>query len=182
MAVLRRTACLLLSLGFVVLSPGGAAASGEALTEAQVKAGFLYNFAQFVEWPARISDDGSFVIGVIGNAKFGVALDQLKGRDVNGRKIAIRVVDEQDDLAGCAILFIASPDDRATASALARVGSLAVLTVGESARFTKLGGIVRLYKENERLRFEVNVSRAQLAGLRISSKMLGLAKITKEGS
>ena len=58
----------------------------------------------------------------------------------------------------------------------------AVLTVGESARFTKLGGIIRLYKENEKLRFEINVSRAQLAGLRISSKMLGLAKITKEAS
>ena len=89
-------------------------------------------------------------------------------------------MDEQDDIAGFAMLFIAAPDDRATASALARVGSSPVLTVGESERFTKLGGIIRLYKENEKLRFEINVSRAQLAGLRISSKMLGLAKITKE--
>jgi hypothetical protein len=57
-----------------------------------------------------------------------------------------------------------------------------VLTVGDSARFTKLGGIIRLYKENDRLRFEVNVSRAQSAGLRIRPKMLGLARITREGS
>jgi hypothetical protein len=57
-----------------------------------------------------------------------------------------------------------------------------VLTVGGSARVTKLGGIIRLCKENDKLRFEVNVSRAQSAGLRIRPKMLGLARITREGS
>ena len=157
-------------------------ANGAALTEAQLKAGFLYNFAQFVEWPLRSADDDSFVIGVIGDVNFDGALEQMKGREVNGRKIAVQFIDEQDDVTGCAILFIAAPDDRATASALARVGSSPVLTVGESARFTKLGGIIRLYKEHDKLRFEVNVSRAQSAGLRISSKMLGLARITKGGA
>jgi hypothetical protein len=180
MAVLTRRALLGCGVAMGVLG-AWIGASGAALTEAQLKAGFLYNFAQFVEWPAR-SDDDAFVIGVMGNVNFDGALEQMKGRDVNGRKIDVQFVDEQDDVSGCAILFIAAPDDRATASALARVGRSPVLTVGESARFTKLGGIIRLYKENDKLRFEVNVTRAQSAGLRISSKMLGLARITKEGS
>ena len=181
MAVLIRRG--LLAFGFAVCVLGTwMGASGAALTEAQLKAGFLYNFAQFVEWPARRVDEDAFVIGVMGDVNFDGALEQMKGRDVNGRKIDVQFVDEQDDVSGCAILFIAAPDDRATASALARVGSSPVLTVGESARFTKLGGIIRLYKENDKLRFEVNVARAQSAGLRISSKMLGLARITKEGS
>ena len=112
-------------------------------------------------------NDDPFVIGVMGDVNFDGALEQMQGREVNGRKIAVQFVDEQDDVSGCAILFITAPDDRAKAT---------------PARFTKLGGIIRLYKENDRLRFEVNVSRAQSAGLRISSKMLGLARITKEGS
>jgi len=181
MAVLRRQ--VLLVLVFVLCLPGTwSGANSAALTEAQLKAGFLYNFAQFVEWPTPTVEDDPFVISVMGDVNFDGALEQMQGREVNGRKIAVQFVDEQDDVSGCAILFIAAPDDRATASALARVGGSPVLTVGESARFTKLGGIIRLYKENDRLRFEVNVSRAQSAGLRISSKMLGLARITKERS
>ena len=180
MAVLTRRALLVLGLIVCVLATWSGTNSG-AVTEAQLKAGFLYNFAQFVEWPATAPDD-ELVIGVMGDVNFDGALEQMRGREVNGRKIDVQFVEERDDVSGCAILFIAAPDDRATASALARVGSSPVLTVGESARFTKLGGIIRLYKENDKLRFEVNVARAQSAGLRISSKMLGLARITKEGS
>ena len=179
MAVLKRPALLALGLLLCVLGTW-LRVSGAVLTEAQLKAGFLYNFAQFVEWPAQNGED--FVIAVMGDVNFDGALQQMQGREVNGRRIAVQFVDEQDDVSSCAILFIAAPDDRSTASALARVGTAPVLTVGESARFTKLGGIIRLYKENDKLRFEVNVNRAQSAGLRISSKMLGLARIMKEGS
>jgi hypothetical protein len=180
MAVLIRRALLVIGLVVCALATWGGASSA-TVTEAQLKAGFLYNFAQFVEWPTN-GTGNELVIGVMGDVNFDGALEQMRGREVNGRKIDVQFVDEQDDVSGCAILFIAAPDDRATASALARVGGSPVLTVGESARFTKLGGIIRLFKESDKLRFEVNVTRAQTAGLRISSKMLGLARITKEGS
>jgi hypothetical protein len=180
MAVLIRRSLLAIGVTACGLATWSGASSA-SVTEAQLKAGFLYNFAQFVEWPGNEPAD-EFVIGVMGDVNFDGALEQMRGREVNGRKIDVQFVDEQDDVSGCEILFIAAPDDRATASALARVGHSPVLTVGESVRFTKLGGIIRLYKDNDKLRFEVNVTRAQSAGLRISSKMLGLARITKEGS
>ena len=180
MALLRRTVFRALGCALFVLGAWCAALSAP-LTEAQLKAGFLYNFAAFVEWPLRVPNDGALVIGVIGDANFIDVLEEMKGREVNGRKIAIRLVDEHDDINGCAILFIAAPDDRATVSALARVGTSPVLTVGESPRFTKLGGIIRLYRENEKLRFEINIARAEQARLHISSKLLGLAKVTRDG-
>ena len=119
-------------------------------------------------------------MAVLGDDFFAFALRQINGRLANGRKIAVKNVDESDDLARTSILYIALPDDRAAAAALARVARSPVLTVGESPRFTQIGGIVRLYSEDARLRFEINVSRSQQIDLRISSKLLGLAKIVKE--
>ena len=108
MAVLSRQ--VLLVLVFVLCVPGTwSGANSAALTEAQLKAGFLYNFAQFVEWPTPTVEDDPFVIGVMGDVNFDGALEQMQGREVNGRKIAVQFVDEQDDVSGCAILFIAAP-------------------------------------------------------------------------
>ena len=174
---------VLLSFGLLLaMALPALPASGKPLTEAQVKAGYLYNFALFVDWPPAAFDARTLVIGVIGDADFRGALDQMNGRVANGRTIAVRVIDAEDDIAGIAMLFVAEPDDRVAASVLARVGRSPILTVGESARFTKLGGVIRLYKEDGKLRFEVNVSRAEGSGLRISSRMLGLARITRQDS
>jgi hypothetical protein len=167
-------------IGLVVVVGISAPASPAPITEAQVKAGFLYNFAMFVEWPAGLRADEPLVIAVLGEERFAGALKQIEGRIVNGRKIAVKFVDQSDDLTDCAILYISAADDRSAAAALSRVGGAPVLTVGEAGRFTELGGIVRLYTENSKLRFEINVTRSQRAKLRISSKLLGLARIVRE--
>ena len=132
-----------------------------------------------IEWPAASAGE-PLLIGVLGDELFSVALRQLDGRIANGRQIVVKAVDESDDLASSSILYIGLRDDRSAAAALARVARSPVLTVGERARFTQNGGIVRLYTEASRLRFEINLSRSRQIDLRISSKLLGLAKIVKE--
>lgn len=178
MAILNRFT--IAALVTVVVTFGAATdVATTPLTEAQIRAGFLYNFAMFVEWPAASAGE-PLLIGVLGDELLSVALKQLDGRIANGRRIAVKAVDESDDLASSSILYIGLRDDRSATAALSRVARSPVLTVGESARFTQIGGIVRLYTEASRLRFEINLSRSRQIDLRISSKLLGLAKIMKE--
>jgi hypothetical protein len=178
MALLNRFTVAILVAAAVAWG-GAVDVATSAPTEAQVRAGYLYNFAMFVEWPAAQAQE-PLTIAVLGDDFFAFALRQINGRLANGRKIVVKNVDESDDLARTSILYIASADDRAAAAALSRVARSPVLTVGESPRFTQIGGIVRLYTDESRLRFEINVSRSQQTDLRISSKLLGLAKIVKE--
>ncbi len=178
MALLRHVLAILLAvqaLGF-----NGTLAAAD-LTDAQLRAGLLYNFAQFVEWPATAKADETLLVGVLGDDFLAAgALHAIAGRKVNGRKVVVRAVDGSDDLERLAILYIGADDDRAVAAALARVARAPVLTVGDNPRFTKLGGIVRLYVDGAKARFEINVGRSQQCDLRISSKLLNLARIMGE--
>lgn len=176
MAILNRcaaAACLLL----VVSSVHGAAANG--LTDAQIRAGYLYNFSMFVDWPVTVTANGTLLVGVMGDDAFATTLQMIDGRTANGRKIVVRAFDESDDLRRAGILYIGVSDDRSAAALLTRVASAPVLTVGAAPRFAEMGGVVRFYTDESKLRFEINVTRAQQLDLRISSKLLSLAKIVK---
>ena len=178
MALLRRLPVVVLAL----VALGWRAVLAADLTDAQLRAGYLYNFAQFVEWP-QAAPAAPMLVGVIGDEAFAAAaLRLLEGRTAGGRKIVVRALDGSDELERAAMLYIGLDDDRAVATTLARIGRAPVLTVGDSPRFTELGGIVRLYSEGAKLRFEINVNRSQQSDLRISSKLLNLARIVKDPS
>jgi hypothetical protein len=151
----------------------------EPLTEAQARAGFLYNCAMFIEWPTSSGlDAGENVIGVIGAPAVIALLVDMQGRKVNGRTLRIRALRPGDDPRGLQILFV-GVDPRAAQGVLDRIGDAPIVTVGEHDDFTAKGGVVRLYTEQDRLRFEINMTRAEQEGLRVSAKMLGLAKIVR---
>jgi hypothetical protein len=155
-------------------------AASAPLTEAQVRAGVLFNFATFVKWP----DDDSianrpFVIGVLGADAVGDALREIQGRPVKGRRLEVRRITHDADGRLCHILYVPSAADN-WQTIVSEVKREPVLTIGEHAQFTERGGVIRLYAEDSRLRFEINVTRAQQAHLQISSKLLGLAKIVRE--
>lgn len=178
MAILRRFTIAALVSG-VAMCGAAAEVTTSVPTAAQIRTGYLYNFAMFVEWPA-VQAGQPLIVGVLGDDTFAFALQQIDGRKANGRTIVVKRVDEADDLGRTSILYIGSDDDRIASAALARVSRSPVLTIGASPRFTQIGGIIRLYYEEARLRFEINVSRSQENDLRISSKLLGLAKVVKE--
>jgi hypothetical protein len=171
----RRNAATLLSALLLFTVPAHGA--GTLLTEAQAKAGFLYNCALFVQWPVAAAKD-EIRVGIIGSERVASVADTMQGRQVNGRTLRIRMVGPGDDLRQFHIVFFGS-GIRVSSEQMAILRDQPVLTVGESRDFTTTGGVVRLYTDDERLRFEINMTRVEGAGLQVSAKMLGLATIVR---
>lgn len=170
----RRLAVLAGAMALALACPArdAAARDAQAVSEIQVRAAFLFNFAKFVEWQP---DSGPIVIGIAGDAALGeVVADTVRGRTVAERRLEVRQLAATDSPEGCHLLFIGnlSPDD--ASALLARVRG-AVLTVGATARFLRDGGMVRIFIEDQRLRFQVNRRQTEAAGVKISSQLLSLA-------
>jgi hypothetical protein len=168
--------CLLPVLAF------NPSARAQSVSEYEVKAVFLYNFAKFVEWPPDLSSNVNepFVIGIVGRDPFGDAVEQsLLRNTLNGRALAIRRFKREQDARGCQILFISASERKRLQALLASLQGDPVLTVGDTENFAKAGGVIAFTLEDNRVRFEINVDAAQRAGLRISSKLLSLAKIVR---
>ena len=148
------------------------ATAQEVTAEYRVKAAYLYNFVKFVEWPALQSS--VLTICVAGRNPFGPVLDDLvRGEVVAGRRLESRVILEP--MPGCHALFIAQGAN--TAVYLRAVRGQPILTVGEEPGFISSGGIARFYIDGGHVRFEINPMAAGQAGLRISSRLLRLARI-----
>jgi hypothetical protein len=161
----------------------------EALSEYQVKAAYLFNFLKFVEWPENSFTDplAPIVIGVVGEDPFGNALPQVViGKTVQGRDLVIRIYHAGEDLRGAHILFISASERKRLPTILSGLHGSSVLTVADTAGFLDAGGMIQFLNENGRVRFAVNVDATGRAKLKMSSKLLSLAKVAggngKEGS
>lgn len=169
----RSAVAVLLAVGLL-----GRAAAQQA-TEDEIKAAFLFNFANFVEWPSTSFADPSapLVIGVAGENNIADALDKAaRGKTVNGRSLAIKRLKRTDDLRLLHVLFVGEADSAQIRRMLDAVKGQSTLTVGDGERFDALGGIITVFTEDRRVRFDINVDNAARAQLRISSKLLALAK------
>jgi YfiR/HmsC-like len=168
--------CLALA-GHVLILAGPPAQS--SADEYQVKAAFLFNFTKFVEWPPEaFSDpDAPFVITVFGDDLLNDSLETVNGKLVHNRRLLIRRVKEVQDIGKSHVLFVGLLAKKELARVLAASEGRSMLTVGEDGVFIQSGGIINFVRENNRLRFEVNVSAAERAGLKISSRLLALARI-----
>jgi hypothetical protein len=148
----------------------------------QVKAAFIYNFVQFVEWPASAfhSDSSPITIGILGDNLFGNALERaVQGKTVKGRSLAVRYFSRIDDLSPCQVLFVSSSDQNFLAALHDKLRDKNVLSIGESEQSIWAGGVIRFYDEDNKIRFEINLEAAGQARLKISSKLLRLAKISR---
>jgi hypothetical protein len=148
--------------------------------EYQVKAVFLFNFIQFVEWPEGVFTEANspMYIGVLGDDPFGQALDEVvKGESIGGRSLAVVRSRRLEELAGCHLIFISKSETRRLDNVLAQLGSRPVLTVSELDGFANRGGMIAFYSEGKRIRFEINPGVAKRVDLKISSELLGLGRI-----
>ncbi|HEY5838564.1 MAG TPA: YfiR family protein [Pyrinomonadaceae bacterium] len=148
-------------------------------SEYQVKAAFLYNFAKFVDWPgdALGNSNAPLIIGVMGDDPFGGALDQaISGKTINGRSLQVRRLRWGHDLRSCHILFISSSERKRLPQIIQSLRGASVLTVGDMGQFNQQGGIINFILEANKVRFEINSRGADQARLKISSKLLSLAK------
>ena len=179
----RRLGLLAMALGIFAAAP--LPAQPGAVKEYHIKALFLFNFIQFVEWPddAFSSADAPLVIGVLGDDPFGEVLDEVvRGETIKNRPISVKRSHRLSDLAGCQLIFISRSESRRLEETLRELENRPVLTVGETDRFAHRGGIIAFYPDGKKVRFEINPSTARRVGLKISSELLGLGKIAAPDS
>lgn len=144
----------------------------------QVKAAFLYNFTRFISWPptAFRSANSPFIIGIIGNDPFGHYINEIvRGEKVGNHPIVIQRYYNLKDIVNCHLLFVNREQN--VRDILSTVGQRNILTVSESDNFTHQGGMISFYKENNKVRFMVNLESSRAANIEISSKLLSIAKI-----
>jgi hypothetical protein len=146
-------------------------------TEYEVKAAYLYNFGKFVEWPAKArTADDSFTICVLGQDPFGTTFDTtIAGESISGRKVVIKRVAKPQDALSCRILFISSSEESRLKEIVATLDTASVLTVSDIPQFTRRGGMIQFVVEANKVRFEVNLTIAERAGLILSSQLLKVA-------
>jgi hypothetical protein len=161
----------------------GAAESYATPKEAQIMAAFLYNFTKFVEWPPEQFGDAAapIVLGIFGDSPIQAELVVVvSGRKVNGRELVVKRVATVLEVANAHVVFVGAAEESRFAGILPAIKDWGVLTVGESTEFLDDGGMVRLFLEAQRLRFEINIRAAQRANLKVSSQLQKLAAIVRK--
>ena len=166
---------------FLLLPGGGTNLFAQATSkEYQIKAAFLFNFMQFVEWPPTVfkNADDPFRIGVLGQDPFNAALeDTVQGETISNHKIIVEHAMQVDDLKNCQLIFISKSEKKHVAEILSALDDKPVLTVSEIEGFAERGGGINFYLEGNKVRFEVNPDAARHDGLKVSSQLLNLGKI-----
>jgi hypothetical protein len=165
----------------VGLAPGQAQVSRES----DVKAVFLLNFAQFVEWPldAFQDSDAPFVIGILGSDPFENTLDQIVQKErVRSRPVSVEHYRRVDEATSCHILFISPSETRRLPLILRALQGRPILTVSDVDGFARQGGMIRFVTENAKVRLLINNDAARAARLVISTKLLRLAEVLPSAS
>lgn len=166
-------------LGLLLLgSTLGGQVLGQEVSEYQLKSALLYNFALFTEWPPEALPDARSPLTycIIGEDPFGAALDALKEKQVNNRRIEIRRISRADAASGCHVLFISRSEQDNVEHILDALGARPVLTIMDQEGMAQRGVMVNLFLDNRRIGFEINAEAARRARLALSSKMLRLAR------
>jgi len=161
----------------VVITPLYAAANDEPQPIDKVKAAFVFKFAKFCEWPEDAAPtDDAFRIGIAASGSMVEALRQaLKGKTINDLPIELVVSESPGALAECHIVFFGEDDEDRNEEILREVTKHPVLTIGDGSSFIEQGGIIHLFQQNNKLRFDIHLDVAKQANLKISSKVLDLA-------
>jgi hypothetical protein len=168
--------CAVLALLFSL--PALAQTEGRA-AEIQIKAAFLYKFGGFVEWPPKAfaEPDAPFIIGVLGADILAGELEQLvSGRTVHDRRVAVRRLRRSDSLAGLHVLFVGQSEDARLPEILQAARGQAVLLVTESEGALAQGSMINFVTVADKVRFDVALPPAERGQLKISSRLLGVAR------
>jgi hypothetical protein len=171
---------LLRAICALVVGLARCAGQDAASTEYQVKAAYLFNFAKFVEWPAGAfrTPNSPLVICVLGSNPFGSELEgSIAGKTVGGRRLEITHLPRGLDASACQIVFIPSSEKGQVREILQRLTGTNALTVADTSGFIDDGGMINFVWEGDRVRFEANVDAAEHAHLRLSARLLTVAKL-----
>lgn len=167
-----------LLIGAALLAPGTGFAQAARSGEAQIKAAFLYKFGGFVEWPSgAFAAGGPFAIGVLGADPVAAELEQISaGRTVQGRPVSVRRLRRGEAPAGLHVLFVGRDEAARLPEILAAAKDQALLVVTESDSALPRGSMINFVAVDDKVRFDVAPPAAERSQLRISSRLLAVAR------
>jgi hypothetical protein len=181
--VLRAGAGLALTLAICV-GLNRPAHAGAAPDPNATKADMLWNIAKFVQWPeaSLLQSHGQIIFTILGEDDLAAELaNLLSTKTINGKPVFVRFARRAQDAQGSQILYVAASEVVHIDAVLAEVGESPVLTVADSPAFAAHGGMVGFATESDHVRFEINLGHAERSGLRISAKLLALARVVDSG-
>jgi hypothetical protein len=155
------------------------------VSEYQVKATYLYNFGRFVQWPpdATAAKGDSFSICVLGQDPFGPSLDStLTGETLDGKPLAVKRISTARDAGECRVLFISSTEENHLKEILLVLNESSILTVSDMPAFSRRGGMIQFVLEGDKVRFEINLTKAESAKLTLSSELLKVATTVRKNA
>lgn len=175
-----RIICLVFALAPALFWPLWA--QSQVLSEPQLKAAFLFNFTKFVEWPAAAFRNGQspITLCIVGEDPFGKILDDIvKGQTVEGRSLAVKRLNQIPRDDSCQVAYLGGLDKARAEHAIDAIKTLPILTVGESGSGDP-GTVILLVKEDNQVRFNINLEAADRGGIKLSARLLRLAKTVHE--
>ncbi len=181
---MRFCATCIFALILALLLAGDGRAADSQPTEYQLKAAYLYHFAQFVDWPSAAFPESNspLIIGVLGDNPFGNdLLRTVAGKILNNHPLAVKEYRSLAELTNsCHILFISSSEKKHLPEIFGALKGTSTLTVSENIdHVTEDGGMISFVLEGEKIRFQINETTVEKAGLKMSFKLLSLAsKVT----
>jgi hypothetical protein len=161
------------------MTVGAASLFGQEVSEYQVKAAYVYNFARFVQWPERAFSDSSAPLELCVFSRSPILPDlqlTIRGKAINGRTIRVTPVENAEQGGACHVLFFSYHESGQFRDVLARLQDTSVLTVGEGKDFVRQGGMINFVVVDDRVQFDVNQTAAERAGISISSRLLTVAR------
>jgi hypothetical protein len=179
-----RWALAVVLLQFACITPTLSADEKSIPLERSVKAAFLYKFLSYVEWPeSATGPTGSpLTIGVVGADDIAAELSKaIQDRSVNNRPLAVKRLNDGDSLAGIQVLFIGGSDSARLERWLKPAQARSVLTVTEAEDSAK-SGVINFVPVDGRIRFDVSLEAAERTNLKLSSRMLSVARVVQKGT
>jgi hypothetical protein len=177
-----RTLLLSFVLALGAMAPGSAPAES-GTGEYDVKAAFLLNFARLVEWPEDAFSDARspFTVGLLGVGESSEQVQEfLDGKSVGSHEVVAQPIESAEEAAGFHMLFVGAASEAGAGEVAGAIGGAPVLLVGESDGFATSGGAINFFTDDNKIRFEINPRAAEAAGLRVSSRLLRVAKIVSD--
>ena len=152
-----------------------------ATVEYEVKAAFIHNFTQFIDWPPEAfeGEKSPFRIGILGSGLIDKPLMNLNGKKVDRRSLEISRVQNLDEVSQYHAIFLNPSGNKRMRSVLHSLKGTGVLTIGDMSGFAEQCGVVNFYLKSGKVRFEVNIEASRRENLKISSKLLRLARIVE---
>jgi hypothetical protein len=149
---------------------------GHEPTETQVEAAYLFNFAKFVRWRAGDESFKNLQICVLGRNPFGTVLEStVRGESINGRAVSARTVVNLQEASGCQIIFVSESEAGRLDAILNAIRHQDSLTVSDIPHFAERGGMIEFVREEDRIRFKVNLTPMAEGDIGVSSELLKVA-------